>query len=249
MQNQIDLVLAMPCYNEEDGIEVTIKKLIEFLNNRNQSCVIVIQDDCSTDNSYFLLRELAADCTFPLMVERNVRNLGHGPTSLHAYSRALTFCSRRVLFLDSDGQFEISDLGQILDAGETTNVECILGIRQQRVDPYFRRWASNFLRVMIGIRFGMSTVDPNTPIRLFSTSFLSEVLPRVPANSLIPNIWLTIRGKQLRSRYVEIPIRHRHRAGVATTGSTWRTKRYRRIRPFFRFLRFGTSAGRELLTG
>ena len=45
------LAIAMPVFNEADGIQRTLNDLDAALSNKSESPVIFIQDDCSTDNT------------------------------------------------------------------------------------------------------------------------------------------------------------------------------------------------------
>lgn len=51
------LDIVVPCYNEEDTIEATVKSLLSS-NYKGLSKIYVV-DDCSTDNSYSIIKKLA----------------------------------------------------------------------------------------------------------------------------------------------------------------------------------------------
>ena len=248
MSNDLDLVVAMPCFNEADGLARTMDALISFLHASNLRFGVVVQDDCSTDDSFLILKQLALKVSSPIAVEQNRVNLGHGPTSLRAYVRALQFEPSRVLFLDSDGQYELSDLSKILEIALKSELDVVLGVRGDRHDPLYRRLVTRVLKIVVRQKFGIVAKDPNTPIRLFSARSLRDLLPKVPSYSLIPNIWLTIRAKEGSYSVLEIPVRHRQRAGLATTGTTWRTPERSMFGPVRRFSKFAALAARELIT-
>ena len=248
MVKDLDLVVAMPCFNEADGLAQTMDALISFLVTRNLRSIVVVQDDCSTDESFSILKQLALEVSLPIVTEQNQVNLGHGPTSLRAYTRALEFESSHVLFLDSDGQYELSDLSKIIEIGLRSELNVVLGVRSDRLDPLYRRLVTSALKIVIRLKFGTVAADPNTPIRLFSTKLLQDLLPKVPSQSLVPNIWLTISAKEGSHSVLEIPVRHRQRAGLATTGTTWRTPTRSRFGPVRRFSKFAALAARELIT-
>lgn len=237
----------MPCFNEADGLEETLEALIGFLSASGLRFGIVVQDDCSTDASHQLLSQIALRHSQPILIEQNQRNLGHGQTSIRAYSRSLEVGSRWVLFLDSDGQFELEDLRYMVAEATQSRPDVVLGVRQFRVDPWYRRFASRTLRIVLRLRFGIIAKDANTPIRLYSAAVLKELLPTVRVQTIIPNIWLTVVAQKARLCVSQVPIRHRRRAGFGATGTMWRNSRPTLLGPVRRFVRFSTRAAAELL--
>lgn len=247
MTSAFDLVVAMPCFNEADGLSRSLGDLVGFLRNRQLSFAIVIQDDCSTDSSPEMIRGIQAGISYPIELEENSVNLGHGPTSIRAYARALRFADCPVLFLDSDGQYLLSDLQRVLDLGiKNPNTICV-GVRTDRQDPLYRRFVSVILRVIVRARFRVSSSDPNTPVRLYPHHVLEQLSGKIPNDSLIPNIWLTVLAGQFNFVTEEIKIRHRQRVGENRVGSTWRTKNSLRVAPVLRLFRFALRATSELI--
>lgn len=237
----------MPCFNEADGLSKSLGDLVGFLRDRHLTFAIVIQDDCSTDSSPEIIRSVRAGISNPIELEENSVNLGHGPTSIRAYARALRFASCPVLFLDSDGQYLLSDLQRVLDYGIKNPNAIVVGVRTRRLDPRYRRFVSVVLRVIVRLRFRVSSSDPNTPVRLYPHHVLQLLFCGIPDHSLIPNIWLTVLAGESDFVTEEVEIRHCQRVGENRVGSTWRTKNSLRVAPMLRLFRFALRAARELI--
>ena len=245
--SRFDLVVVMPCFNEADGLPETLSELIRFLRVRRGNFAIVIQDDKSTDNSVDIIRRIGVESGVKILLESNQINMGHGPTSLRAYQRALNLESERILFLDSDGQYQVDDLTNILNSGDTSDIPIVIGVRKHRADPSYRRAVSRALKWTIRMRFNVRSSDPNSPVRLFKREVLEALLQRISKDSLIPNIWLTIYANERKLKVVEVGVGHRPRVGGDHVGSTWRTAKLQFLGPVVKFIHFSTRCARELL--
>ena len=68
------LSIVVPCYNEEKNIGNTIKALLE-VNYKNLKRIIIV-DDCSTDNSYAIIKKYASKY-FKIMAVQTPKNTGN----------------------------------------------------------------------------------------------------------------------------------------------------------------------------
>jgi len=111
--NGISISMAMPIFNESDGIAETLTSISEAFRNSGATITMCIQNDVSTDNTLQVLAELATTLQLNISVVTNQQNLGHRPTAFNAYRRALSTGSSIVMQLDSDGQFDATELPQL----------------------------------------------------------------------------------------------------------------------------------------
>lgn len=243
------VAVAMPCFNEADGLEVTLRELNLALVAAGIHCVYFLQDDASTDTSVQVAESVARGQNIKLEVESNLDNRGHGPTSLRAYARALQSGFDYVVFLDSDGQFAPSDVVRLLTiCMASREIDACAGVRTSRVDGVVRKCVSTLLRTLILFRFGVRAQDPNSPVRVFRRSALLRVIDSVPNKSLVPNVWLTVLAIKQKLRVQYLGVEHRHRSGLTSTGSTWRHSRASQVRSYARLLKFCILACREIST-
>jgi len=240
----VTLAVAMPVFNEADGIHETLSELNYAFKNAKEDAQFFIQDDQSTDNTVEIIAKSADELGMKIWLESNPTNLGHGPTVINAYLRAIDSEAKIVLQLDSDGQFNPSELIKLLNSVRS-GTELAIGVRKSRVDPWFRILLTKSLRVLLFIRFHKYFEDPNSPIRAYKTETLRDLILQIPSNALIPNIHLVIIAK-LRGRKIEnFVVTHRDRRGKSKTGSTWVSKS--RLKSTVRLMRFTTRALREFI--
>ena len=59
--NVLELSLVIPCHNEEKNLRPLLSAIHETLDPLGLDYEVVITDDCSTDNSWSVLKELAVN--------------------------------------------------------------------------------------------------------------------------------------------------------------------------------------------
>ena len=241
----LSISIAMPIFNESDGITETLTSIDEAFRDSGATVTLCIQNDVSTDNTLHVIGELAATLQLNIAVETNQRNSGHGPTTFAAYRRALNTGSSIVMQLDSDGQFEAAELPMLCSA-IATGKEVVIGIRSNRVDPWFRKFLTYLLRNFLRARYLGRFPDPNSPIRAYSASVLGPLLDKLPSEPLIPNIYLAILAVRKKLDVSYIHVSHRERRGGQSTGTMWQSaNQWKKIS---RLLKFCRKSFRQLLS-
>lgn len=223
MTMSISVAIAMPVYNESDGISETLSTLDMAFYENNIDVELFIQNDLSTDDTLTKIEEVRPQLKMKIFVETNHVNLGHGPTTWSAYKRAAVSTCNTIMQLDSDGQFYPAQIPQIiracLDSGSS-----VIGVRKSRVDPWYRKALTSSLKKYLFLRFKLQCSDPNSPVRAYPTGVLERLVNQIPENPLIPNIYLSILASAQKIRVVEVPIDHRVRRGTESTGTMWSAK-------------------------
>ena len=241
----LSISIAMPIFNESDGITETLTSIDEAFRDSVATVTLCIQNDVSTDNTLHVIGELAATLQLNIAVETNQRNSGHGPTTFAAYRRAVNTRSSIVMQLDSDGQFEAAELPMLCSA-IATGKEVVIGIRSNRVDPWFRKFLTYLLRNFLRARYLGRFPDPNSPIRAYSASVLGPLLDKLPSEPLIPNIYLAILAVRKKLDVSYIHVSHRERRGSESTGTMWQSaNQWQKIK---RLLKFCRKSFRQLLS-
>jgi len=235
------VILAMPCFNEADGI-------IDFLDDIHKNLGdllehIVVVNDCSTDSTV----ETILNYEFmraQIKLTSNAENIGHGPSFLNAINQSLEFAPEIVITVDGDGQFRAEDIRRQLLHFRTTNLDVLECVRQGRTDPMFRKLVTFILRYFILICVGKRPMDANTPLRIFRADALTYLVRDIPEGSLIPNLRISALTRRSRFKYAQIRVDSLSRRGTTTLGSSWGTKRV--WLPSKRFIQFCQDALVEL---
>jgi glycosyltransferase involved in cell wall biosynthesis len=140
----IRLSVAAPAYNEAQGIEAVVQGWHDFLGTQKDLAEfeIVVCDDGSTDATGDILDRLTLSCP-GLRVLHFAKNQG-AAAALNAAIAATT--GDWVLLLDSDGQFPIQALPDMVRALRQAGGRAAIGIRQKKDSAFarFGTWASGF---------------------------------------------------------------------------------------------------------
>jgi glycosyltransferase involved in cell wall biosynthesis len=130
------LSLVIPCYNEEGNLPHLIKAVRESVDPTGVSYEVVITDDCSKDNSWKILKELAASDP-RIRVQKFAYNCGESAASF-AGMKAST--GKYIVTMDADLQNDPKDLPKFLEA--LKGHDCVCGTRVET-----RGQGDNFVRI------------------------------------------------------------------------------------------------------
>jgi glycosyltransferase involved in cell wall biosynthesis len=131
-----ELSLVIPCYNEQDNLRALIKAIHEAVDPLRLTYEVVITDDCSQDQSWEILKELAA-ADPRIRGQRFAFNCGESAASWAGLKAAR---GKYLVTLDADLQNDPKDLPKFLEA--LKQYDCVCGTRVKA-----RGEGDNFIRV------------------------------------------------------------------------------------------------------
>ena len=214
------VAVAIPAYNESEGLPGFLHEIDAALAPHVSRLRLVVVDDASTDGTVQALEAVRPSLGCELEIVVNESNLGHGPSVLIGYRRALASGADFVLQVDGDGQFHGSDVRRVLVL-LIDEAHAVSGVRRFRQDPWFRMTMTRLLRSYVRARFGVAARDPNCPLRGYDAPLLNELLEVLPERCLIPNLYLTVVASHRGVALLEVDVSHRVRRGRSARGSTW----------------------------
>ncbi len=121
---QNGITVIVPCYNVEKYVEKSIDSL---LNQTYNNLKIIAIDDCSTDNTYIILQQLAVKNQNKLTIYRNDKNRGLSYTRNRGISLAET---PYVGFIDSDDYIDTNYYEALMTALLEKNAEIAIADMQ-----------------------------------------------------------------------------------------------------------------------
>lgn len=237
MKSQV--VITMPVFNEEFGINHFLEEIRESLVNYQLSIVII--DDCSDDGTVDKVRKFKSEHPeIQLILIENEKNLGHGPSTLKGMAFALSTNYETILTIDGDGQFLGKDIAEALDSFFSSQVDVLEGVRVKRSEPLFRKISTGAVKILVWSRSHKLPADGNTPFRIYPRLRLMELISRLPADVLVPNVFISTYSRMKEWKILEMKVISIPSRGKNLLGSTWR-QRYTNL-PSRRFLKFCLSA-------
>ncbi|MBT7610417.1 MAG: glycosyltransferase family 2 protein [Bacteriovoracaceae bacterium] len=215
--DQLDLCIAMPAYNEEECIEKVIKEWNDGFSGLNIKYKLVVVNDGSRDKTLEKLKELANKIPELLILDQE--NQGHGVALRYAYDECLNLNPKWIFQTDSDDQFKFHDFGKLWE--KRNDYVFLLGHRKNRHDPAMRLLITKILKLILKTIFTFRIVDANVPFRLLNTSYFRIVLKYIPKDFFAPNIFLTVLAYKSGLSVFVTPVEHIERqTGVVSIVST-----------------------------
>lgn len=172
------LYIVIPCYNEEEVLCETAKRLTDKLHRMILDQVVsdqsrmVFVDDGSKDRTWELIRELHASNPLVLGIKSS-RNRGHQNTLLAGLFTVKDDCDMAVS-MDADLQDDIEVLDQFVQKYED-GCEIVYGVRSARkTDTFFKKFtAESFYKLMS--HMGVDIVYNHADYRLMSKRAIEEL--------------------------------------------------------------------------
>jgi dolichol-phosphate mannosyltransferase len=123
MSETPELSFVIPCYNEQDNLRALTKAIADSVAPLNRTYEIVITDDCSKDNSWQVLKELAA-ADPRIRGQRFAYNCGQSAAMWAGMKIAR---GKIIITLDADLQNDPQDLARLLEP--IKDFDCVCGSR------------------------------------------------------------------------------------------------------------------------
>ena len=178
MHRQEILYIVIPCYNEEEVLEETEKRLTEKLGRLIQQKIIsekskmVFVDDGSKDKTWEIIKDMHDNNPLVLGIKSS-RNRGHQNTLLAGLMTVKNECDM-VVSMDADLQDDIEVLDKFVEK-YYAGCEIVYGVRSARkTDTFFKKFtAEGFYKLMN--KMGVEIVYNHADYRLMSKRVIEEL--------------------------------------------------------------------------
>ena len=175
MNNTISVYFVIPCYNEQDCLKETTKrleaKIAELIKAKkiNSSSKIVYIDDGSKDKTWNIIESLDNR----VIGIKLSKNQGHQNALLAGLMYSKDHCDVAIS-MDADLQDDIDAIDKFIDK-YNAGAEIVYGVRSERKkDSFFKRTtALAFYKLMN--KFGANTIYNHADYRLMSKRALEEL--------------------------------------------------------------------------
>jgi glycosyltransferase involved in cell wall biosynthesis len=198
MTNSPELSLVIPCHNEEKNLHPLLVAIHSTLDPMTLDYEIVITDDCSTDDSWSVLKQLAASDP-RLRIQRFKTNCGESAASWAGMQAAR---GRYIATLDADLQNDPKDLPAMLQV--LNNADCVCGTRvatRGTGDNWIRIASSRIANWVRNKLSGEEISDAGCTYRVFKRECVAQVKFFEGAHRFLPTL-IKMEG----FRVVEVPV-------------------------------------------
>ena len=201
----------LPAYNEEENIENATRRMADVLRALGlRDWEVIIVDDGSLDQTGQLADRLAAEDP------GHVRVLHHKPNRGYASALSTGFTNARhqlIFFTDSDLQFDVGELKNLLPLIENADIVC--GFRIYRFDHLTRLVLSWGFNLLVRIIFRIGVRDIDCAFKLFKREVFDRVT--IESKKFFVNAEVLAKAKYYGFTLAEIGVRHYPRAAGHST--------------------------------
>src|SRR3989337_2392910 len=208
----VSISVVLPAYNEAKNIEKTVNDTVSYLERKVTYYEIIVVNDGSVDGTREVVERLSLSNPKIVLVNHPI-NLGYGSALRSGFERAsLDY----IFFMDSDGQFKISDVDRLIPFIE--NYDVIVGYREKRADPFIRSLNTWLYHLFIRFLFGLKLRDMDCAFKLFPRTAYYDIRPIKSGGALFSAELIIKLGKK-GFKIKEVPVRHFPRRFGKQTGA------------------------------
>lgn len=173
------LSLIIPCYNEARTIRDCVLRCLA-LKDHGIDLQLVIVDDCSTDNSLAILKELEQE--YPeISLYRHPENRGKGAALRTGFMKA---DKEYVGIQDADAEYNPLDYLRLLEPLKANAADVVYGSRYLRVSPrrvlkFWHTCINKGLTLLTNMFTDLDITDMETCFKLFRRDVIQKMAPEL----------------------------------------------------------------------
>lgn len=206
------LSLILPAHNEAGNIEAVVSRALEVLPQVVADYEVIVVNDGSVDGTSDITDRLVATDQRVRVVHHEV-NRGYGAALTSGFQAAT---GAAVMFMDSDRQFDISDIRALLPY--VPHYDVVAGYRIKRRDPFYRIVFARVFGLAVWVLFGLRMRDIDCAFKIFRGDLLEGI--ELTSPGALINTELLIRLKQRGATIAQVGVNHYPRpAGESSGGS------------------------------
>ena len=238
MDENIEISIISPVYNESYNIEIFINKVFQVMGESSRNWELIIIDDGSTDGSRDILKKLSKEKR-ELRALLLSKNFGQTPAIQAGFDKAK---GKYFVTLDSDLQNDPKDIPRVLNKLIDEELDLVVGWRKNRKDNFFlRNFPSMIANTLIGIITGVRLNDYGCSLKAYNASILKEVRLYGEMHRFIP-AWMATKIPPEKIKQIEVE-HHPRVAGVSKYGISRTFRVFVDLISVYFFMRFFNRPG------
>src|SRR5579872_3495216 len=194
----VKLSVVIPCFNEERTLDKCVESVLN-LRDPDLELEILIVDDCSTDRSLQIARNLAASHS-EIRVLCHERNRGKGAALRTGFTDA---SGDFVAVQDADLEYDPKDLKHLIEPLKDGRADVVIGSRFKGSGPnrvlYFWHYVGNaFLTLLSNMFTDLNLTDMETCYKVFRREVIQSITLQEDRFGFEPEVVAKIAHRQLR---------------------------------------------------
>lgn len=148
---QMDYSIVIPVYNSSKTLPVLFGELETVINNLNAKTEVIFVDDCSTDNSWEVLKSINASTKNKVKIIRLANNVGQWMATLAGIRKS---SGKLIITIDDDLEYDTADIQLLINEYHKNNYYLIYGIPTEKKNrdifyKLFFKMRDRFLRLFL----------------------------------------------------------------------------------------------------
>lgn len=202
------LSIVIPCFNEEKTLRTIVERALKFDELKKE---ILIIDDCSTDNSKLIIKELSNEYSEIRGIFLD-KNLGKGFALKTGFQEIK---GDIVLIQDADLEYDPQDYHSLIKPFKNTDADVVYGSRFMggeyvRLHFFWHYVANKLLTLLTNVVTNLNMSDMETGYKLFKRSVIQSINIREKSFGIEPEITVKLAKKKF--IFYEVPISYKGRS-------------------------------------
>src|SRR5574344_438667 len=204
------LALVVPCYNEEEGIEKTIKRLLEIRdeliskNEINEESFIYVVNDGSKDKSWDIIKKLNQE-NQAVKGLSFTRNFGNQSALIAGLTKAKDLKADCAITIDADLQQDETKIGEFVEKYKN-GADIVCGIRNDRhTDGIIKKLTAEAFYKLMNL-MGVKIQRNHSDYRLVSAKALDVLSQYKEVNMFLRGLFYEL---GLKTEYVKFKVKKR----------------------------------------
>jgi glycosyltransferase involved in cell wall biosynthesis len=207
------LSVFLPAFNEEKDIAKTVLSVKGTLLKIADEWELIVVNDGSKDKTGEIVEDL-------IKKDSRIKIINHDVNRGYGASLKSGFYSARypwIAFIDSDGQFDFSEITGFIEKQKETGADLVVGYYKKRRVSYLKILTSKIWELLVFILFGLKVRDIDCGFKLVSKKVIEKVPKLESERGAFISSEFLIKAKKAGFKIVEIPVTH-FPAGRVGTG-------------------------------
>ncbi|NCP47277.1 cell wall biosynthesis glycosyltransferase [Candidatus Collierbacteria bacterium CG22_combo_CG10-13_8_21_14_all_43_12] len=209
------LSVFLPAYNEEANLERTVNNVVENLKGNVPIWELIIVNDGSKDKTGEIADRWRRKDKRISVIHHNP-NRGYGA----ALKSGLYACKYSwIAFIDSDGQFDFSEIKRFIDTQQRTAADMVIGFYLSRKVSLSRKLNTFIWQVIVRLLFRLNVRDIDCGFKLISKKIIDTIEPLQSERGAFISSEFLIKSKKAGFKIIEIGVNHYPRKQGEGTGA------------------------------
>lgn len=209
-----EISVFFPTYNEEGNILRVVQNVKSTLEKVASKWEIIIVDDGSIDNTTEIIKETTKS-------DSRIRAITHSTNQGYGSSLRSGFYNAKynwISFIDSDGQFDFSEIANFIGTQKETGADLVIGYYKRRQVSLSKRFTSKLWEYLVFTLFGLKVRDIDCGFKFISKKVIDEIPTLESERGAFISSELLIKAKKKGFKIVEISVTHYPRIRGEGTG-------------------------------